>query len=158
IPAPDADVRKREAAVVAAELARIEQRLDGFEPLAQPGRDAPTRPMVNPGRNVERFAPIPARMVRMTILSTSNGIEPCIDELEVYTDAAGDSKSRSETGFSVARNVALAAVGGVASASSEYPNSEIHKIAHLNDGRYGNGRSWMSRVPGRGVVTVTWPE
>ena len=38
------------------------------------------------------------------------------------------------------------------------PNSTIHKIAHLNDGQLGNGRSWISRVPGQGSVTITWPE
>ena len=59
----------------------------------------PHRPMVNPRRNVERFAPIAARMVRMTILATSNQTEPCIDELEVFT--AGESP----------RNVALASAG-----------------------------------------------
>ena len=55
-------------------------------------------------------------------------------------------------------NVALASAGGRASASSEYPGSEIHKIAHLNDGRLGNGRSWISRVPGKGSITIAWPE
>ena len=47
--------RQREAAAIDAELAPIEQRLDDHEPLAQPDRDTPTRPMVNPRRNVERF-------------------------------------------------------------------------------------------------------
>jgi hypothetical protein len=58
----------------------------------------------------------------------------------------------------VPRNVALASAGGIASASSEYPDSPIHKVVHLNDGRHGNGRSWISRSPGRGVVTIAWPE
>ena len=56
------------------------------------------------------------------------------------------------------RNVALASAGGTASASSEYPDNPSHKIAHLNDGRHGNGRSWISRSPGKGVVTIAWPE
>jgi mono/diheme cytochrome c family protein len=145
IPAPDALGRRAEAAEVAAELARVESRLDEFEPLARPDLDAPARPMPNPRRNVERFAPVAARMIRMTILATSNPSEPCIDELEVFT--AGESP----------RNVALASAGGKASASSEYPDSPIHKIAHLNDGQVGNGRSWISRVPGKGVVTIEWP-
>ena len=86
----------------------------------------------------------------MTILATSNGIEPCIDELEVYTTA--------EEGGSPPRNVALDSAGGKASASSEYPNSPIHKIVHLNDGKHGNGRSWISRSAGGGVVTIAWPK
>ena len=81
----------------------------------------------------------------MTILATSNQTEPCIDELEVFT--AGDSP----------RNVALASAGGKASASSEYPDSPIHKIAHLNDGQTGNSQSWISRVPGKGTLTIEWP-
>ena len=47
-------------------------------------------------------------------------------------------------------NVGCSTAGGKASASSEYPDAAIHKIAHLNDGRVGNGRSWISRVAGEG--------
>jgi mono/diheme cytochrome c family protein len=158
IPAPDSEARRIEAAAIADELARIDQHLDGSEPLAHPNNDTPTRPMVNPRRNVERFAPIRTRMVRITILATSNGTEPCIDELEVYTVATGDTKARTEPGSPGPRNVALASAGGKASASSEYPGSPIHKIVHLNDGRHGNSRSWISRSAGRGVVTIVWPE
>jgi hypothetical protein len=161
IAAPDAEGRGREAAALAAELARIERRLDAFEPMAQPGRDELVRPMVNPRRNVERFAAVPARMVRLTILATADGTEPCIDELEVYTEPNHDRQGAaldSSAAASAPRNVALASAGGRASASSEYPGNPIHKIVHLNDGRYGNGRSWISRVPGRGVVTIAWPE
>ena len=42
--APDSEDRRREAAAIAAELARIEQRLDAHEPLARPDRDTPVRP------------------------------------------------------------------------------------------------------------------
>src|SRR5262249_25223559 len=87
--------------------------------------------------------------IRFTILATNNAIEPCIDELEVYT--AGDGRAAP-------RNVALATAGGIASASSEYPDAAIHKIVHLNDGRHGNGRSWISRSAGGGVATIAGPE
>ena len=150
IPAPDSEGRRIEAAAIAAELARIDRRLDDSEPIAHPGSDVPARAAVNPRRNVERFAPVRARMVRITILATSDGIEPCIDELEIYT--------ASEGGASSPRNVALASAGGTASASSEYPGNPSHKVAHLNDGRHGNGRSWISRSAARGVVTIAWPE
>jgi mono/diheme cytochrome c family protein len=141
---PDLEERQRGAARTRAELARIEQRLDIHEPLARADRDLPVRPMVNPRRNVERFAPVKARMVRLTILATSDRSEPCLDEVEVYTADVV--------------NVGLASAGGRASASSEYPGADIHKIAHLNDGRLGNGRSWISRVPGKGSITITWRE
>jgi mono/diheme cytochrome c family protein len=176
VEAPDAESRRREAQVISAELAAIEWQLDETEPLANLAADSPTRPMVGPRRNVERFAPMRARMIRFTILATNNATEPCIDELEVYGSPSRDRQgavvlpghSRSLTvaaqesaravTSSVPRNVALASAGGETSASSEYPDSPIHKIVHLNDGRHGNGRSWISRSPGRGVVTIAWPE
>ncbi len=116
--APDVLERQREARAVLAELATIDQQLDEHEPFAQPGRDKPGRAMVNARRNVERFAPVRARMVRLTILATNDRTEPCIDEIEVYTAATEADKTRAKP-----TNVALATAGGVASASSEYPNS-----------------------------------
>ncbi len=150
IAAPDADARLRQAGIVRAELTAIEAGLDATEPLAHPGQDRPARPMVNFRRNVERFAPVKARMVRLTILATSNQIEPCLDEVEVYSAPGNGTHSP--------RNVALATAGGRASASSEYPNAAIHKIAHLNDGRTGNSQSWISNSSGKGSVTLVWPE
>ncbi|MGO9469208.1 MAG: PSD1 and planctomycete cytochrome C domain-containing protein [Isosphaeraceae bacterium] len=173
---PDAENRLRESAAISAELARIEASLDRFEPLARPGCDQPARPMVNPRRNVERFAPIKSRMIRMTILATNDRTEPCIDEIEVYAASSQDqppapapnlaptndkgqmTKDKGDQSSPPPRNVALAGAGGKASASSEYPGSDIHKIAHLNDGRLGNGRSWISRVPGKGQLTIVWSE
>jgi mono/diheme cytochrome c family protein len=150
--APDAENRLHESAAISAELARIEAALDRFEPLALPGRDQPARAMVNPRRNVERFIPTRSRMIRMTILATNDRTEPCIDEIEVFTTGPRDQSSPPP------RNVALAGAGGIASASSELPGSDIHKIAHLNDGRLGNGRSWISRVSGKGQITIAWNE
>jgi hypothetical protein len=154
IPAPDAARRKTEREAVVRELSLLERRLDDFEPLATPSRDTPARAMVDPRRNVERFEPVRARMVRLTIQATADGLEPCVDELEVYTHPAPDREGRD----AVPRNVALAAAGATARASSEYPNNPIHKIAHLNDGAYGNSRSWISRKPGSGQITIVWPE
>ena len=107
--------------------------------------------MVNARRNVERFAPVTARMVRLTILATADRTEPCIDEIEVYTAATPDADS-------ISRNVALAAAGGEASASSEYPDAAIHKIAHLNDGRSATAGAGSRSVPGKGSVTIAWRE
>jgi mono/diheme cytochrome c family protein len=150
VAATDSEDRRRAAAAVQTELAKIEQRLDDYEPLADSSRTAPARPMVNPRRNVERFAPIRARMVRMTIRATSDRTEPCLDEVEVYSAAAPAAAPP--------RNIALATGGARASASSEYENAAIHKIAHLNDGLIGNSHSWISRVPATGSITIAWPE
>jgi mono/diheme cytochrome c family protein len=145
VPVAGSPERMARAERVRAELAKVVRRLDAREPRAHPERDQPGRPQVNPRRNVERIASVQARAVRITVLATSDKLEPCIDELEVWTDGA------------VSENVALASAGGIASASSEYPNAAIHKVVHLNDARYGNGRSWISQSPGRGWAQVEWP-
>ncbi len=146
IPAPDSELRRRERAEAQAELARIDRELDATEPLAQPALGAPGRPAVSSRRNVERIDPVQARFVRFTVQATNSGTEPCLDELEAWT--AGPEPV----------NVALQANGGVPSASSVYPNSDIHRLEHVNDGRPGNGRSWISSAPGKGWVQVEFSQ
>ncbi|MFO0815394.1 MAG: DUF1549 domain-containing protein [Gemmatales bacterium] len=87
----------------------------------------------------ESFPKQQARFIRITIHATTGNDEPCIDELEV---------------FSSGKNVALAANGGKATASSEFPNTDIHKIAHLNDGLVGNSHSWISNEKGQGWAQI----
>ena len=108
------------------ELAALDRDLDAAQPLTQPGGPAGRRPPVSPLRNVERFAPVRAKFVRFVVLATNN-LEPCLDELEVF--------SAEKT----PRNVALAAVGTRATSSGDYPGAAIHKLEHINDGKYGNG-------------------
>jgi mono/diheme cytochrome c family protein len=150
VTAPDQEARRRSAAAVRIELARVEERLDEYEPPARLGQINAHRAKVNARRNVERFAPLAVRMIRMTVSKTNDGTEPCLDEVEVYPPAA--------SGAAPPLNVALASAGGSASASSEFPNAAIHKIAHLNDGLTGNSHSWISRTPGSGTITITWPQ
>ena len=113
------------------------------------GPDAPvpvSRPGVQVRRNVERFPVVEARFVRFTSTSTNDGIEPCIDELEIY--AADDPEN----------NVALARTGAKATASSVFPNAAIHQIHHVNDGKYGNSWSWISKEPGKGWIQIELPK
>jgi hypothetical protein len=98
--------------------------------------------MVRMGRNIERFAPVEIQRVRFTIRATMDSNEAGLDELEVWT--AGDEP----------RNVALSAAGAKASASSEYPRSSLYKIAHLNDGRYGDEWSWVAQDRGESWVEI----
>ena len=129
-----------------AKLAQADQRIRELEGklvpfLPQPPtppREGERRPPVNFARNEDPFAPVEAKFVRFTILATTGG-EPCLDELEVW---AGD------------RNVALATHGTRATASGSLAGHEIHKLEHLNDGRVGNGRSWISSEAGRGWVQL----
>ncbi|NIP96513.1 MAG: hypothetical protein GWO24_25010, partial [Akkermansiaceae bacterium] len=93
---------------------------------AHPGLRSP----VNARRNVEQFAPVEAKFVRFTSLATidKNRHEPCLDELEIF---------RAEDGANVAP-------GGRPTSSGNYSNDGQHQLKHINDGAYGNGRSWIS--------------
>jgi Protein of unknown function (DUF1553)/Protein of unknown function (DUF1549)/Planctomycete cytochrome C len=154
---PDYEQRLREEPLVRHELAALERQLAEFEPLAQigaagsaatePSQIASHRVPVHPRANVDRFAPVVAKYVRFTVLAT-NQAEPCLDELEVYSAEPSP------------RNVALASTGARASASGVYANgaSPLHKLAHINDGQYGNSHSWISSENGAGWVTVELPE
>jgi len=93
-------------------------------PLALSGWFEPDRP------NELVFPPTRARHVRLVLLDAP-GAEPCIDELEVYAPEGGE-------------NLALATRGARASASSCLAGYAIHRIEHLNDGRYGNSQSWIA--------------
>ena len=130
-----ADLRKR--------IEDIDRRMDEAEPLAAAeGGMKSRRPSVNTRRNVERLTPVTARFVRMTIAATSGGTQPCIDEIEVYSpDFSGGNLARDSR-------------GAKATASSELPNYPIHKTAHLNEGLFGNGHSWIADEPGRGWAQI----
>jgi hypothetical protein len=137
---PEDPARAREVASLRRSLAELDAKLDNLQPLAHPNRP-PTRPPVNPLRNVERFEPVQAKFVRFSV-SATNQFEPCLDELEVY--AAGDAT----------RNVAARAK---ATSSGDYAGNPIHRLEHVNDGRYGNGRSWICDKP-VGWVALELPE
>lgn len=133
------------------QLVRLDDALRPFEMLCRVSEDSnrpvahPLRVPVRPQRNIERFAPVAAKWIRFTILRTTD-LEPCIDELEVF---AADAPTK---------NVALAEFGTRPTASGVYPNSEIHRLEHINDGRYGNGRSWISNEFGQGWVQLEFAE
>ena len=129
---PDYEARMAEADRLRARLSELDERSAEHEPHAP----------VNARLNVEQFAPITAKKVRFTIRNTTS-LEPCIDELEIWTP---DS-----------RNVALARSGSVARASSVYPNSDIHRLEHINDGKYGNSWSWISAETTKGWVEIEFP-
>ncbi|MBA4148431.1 MAG: DUF1553 domain-containing protein [Verrucomicrobia bacterium] len=137
--------RMKSAQTLRQSVTRIEGQLTQFEPIADPTGTVPFRPAVHPRQNVDRFEPVEAKFVRFTISDTS-GHEPCIDELEIYSE--GDKP----------RNVALASVGARATASSVYPNSNRHKLKHINDGLYGNNQSWIPSEVGKGWVQIELTE
>ncbi len=125
---------KADLQVVRDQLAAIETEISRLDPQAKR----------NGALFVERFAPTKARFVRMTIHAT-NSAEPCLDELEIFTAGAKPE------------NVALASRGTKAKASGSLSGFAIHKLEHVNDGRYGNSFSWISHEPGRGWVELELP-
>jgi hypothetical protein len=110
-----------------------------FEESTAESRQPHLRSPVARGENVERFSPVEAKYLRFTVRATTD-VEPCLDELEVFT--------------SDARNVAR---GAKPSSSGDYQGNPSHKLEHLNDGQYGNDRSWISNERGRGWVQLEFP-
>lgn len=124
---------------VEANISRLRELLAQF--ILEPKGDSNLRPAVTAKLNVETFEPVMAKYVRFTIEAT-NASQPCIDELEV---------------FSGKKNIALASLGVTPTSSSNLPGYEIHKLAHINDGQFGNGRSWISNEAG-GWVQLEFPK
>ncbi len=106
---------------------------------ATAGRAA--RPAVNARLNDESFAPVDATALRF-VIDASSSSEPGLDELEVFDEDG--------------RNVALASAGATPSASGTLPGFAIHKLEHLNDGQFGNNRSWISDAA-TGWVQIDFP-
>lgn len=126
------------------EINRIDEQIlllrDRLKPyLKNPQRH---RPAVNAKRNVETFEPIKTTALRFVIEGTNSG-EPCLDELEVYSQGT---------------NIALQSLGTVATASSSLPNYKIHRLEHINDGRPGNNFSWISNENGKGWIQLNFPQ
>ena len=102
-----------------------------FQPVAEGARGAgmfALRPLVDPKRNVETFPAREARLVRFTIEESSRS-QPCLDELEIFSNGT---------------NVALASLGARATSSGDFVHA-LHRLAHINDGKYGNAKSWIAK-------------
>lgn len=134
---PEALAARERLKQVRAELAELDKKLSRFVPIARSGVK---RPMVDARENRDRFLPVKAKRVRFTIRDTNN-LEPCIDELEVFTTAG--------------ENVALNAAATV---SGEKVSADRHEQRFVNDGSYGNSRSWMSNEVGKGWVMVEFAQ
>ncbi len=139
---PEALARQQAVEAHQKRVTEIDQALSQLEPLANPKGDdksLPRRLPLNAKRNIDRIVPVPAKQLRFTIHATNN-LEPCIDELEVFT-ADGT-------------NVALASTGTMVTSSGDNIAPDRHELRFLNDGNYGNSRSWMSNETGKGWVIL----
>jgi hypothetical protein len=129
------------------QLRDIQRRLRKYEPIARPESIPAILP--NSAENIVEFEPKTARYVKFEIWDsnlhpTLGLIEPCIDELEVWTNGKDP------------RNVALSTCGAKV-LSSGSRESAIHKLQHIHDGITGNSSSWMSDQHGRGWVLIELP-
>ena len=130
--------RQRAIASLEREITSATGRL--AELRAQAGSPA-LRPQVSPQENVDPFPAVKAKFLRFTVLATVGNQQPCLDELEVFaTDGTNVARTATPT------------------ASSTLPGHEIHKLEHVNDGQYGNPRSWISNENGTGWVQLAFKE
>ena len=137
---PEAEAKKREADAMQQRVAQIDTQLVRFVPLAMSDGE---RPPVNARVNTDRFAPVQAKRVRFTIRETNN-LEPCIDELEVFATSGA--------------NIALASAGAMVASSGDTILADRHELRQINDGQYGNSRSWMSNEVGKGWVVLEFAQ
>lgn len=133
---PEAEALRRQAEILKPRLGQIEQELAMLEPKAKSGAE---RLQVNARQNNDRIGPVKVNKVRFTINGTNN-LEPCIDELEVFN--------------SQGENIALASAGTKVRSSGDTTVADRHELRFVNDGQYGNSRSWMSNEQGRGWVEL----
>ncbi len=138
---PDRADRTKQVAQVQADIATATRQREDLDPLADPAATTALRSPVNARVNIDRFKPVRAKFVRFVVFATTTA-EPCLDELEVFSTGP------------IPKNVALATAGAKVRSAGDYPPSDKHKLEHLIDGRYGNGRSWVAAQIGRGRVTV----
>ncbi len=144
----ESEVSRREERSWRARMSEIDRELSRFVPLARPGSFA--TPLPNARENVVEFEPIVAKFIRFTIHDTLahptlGVIEPCVDEFEIIS--AGDRP----------RNVALATNKAKVKASGSHV-SDHHRLEFVNDGAYGNERSWMSGSNAQGWLEFELPE
>jgi hypothetical protein len=134
---------KLQQKAVDGELLALKLKSEIVQKQREAKEELSLRPPVNASKNTDEFSPTDAKVVRFTI-HASSGSQPCIDELEIF-DTKGE-------------NVALASKGAVPTASGTLPGYAIHKLKHINDGKYGNPRSWISNTTGGGWIQIELKE
>lgn len=126
---------KREIQQKKAEKVRLKESLSRFIP-----KSGALRKPVSLTYNEEKFPAIKAKIVRFNI-DRSNSSQPCIDELEI---------------FSGKDNVASASTGAIATSSGDFIHP-FHKLEHINDGLYGNSKSWIA-AESTGWIQIQFPK
>ena len=128
---------------ITADVIILQESLDSAAKLDQPHlRAAPSTIL-----NIEKFKPVKAKYVRMTFHETMDNFkhEPCIDELEVFSTLTNSV------------NLARTQYGTKVTSSGAWNNSK-HKLHHINDGQYGNDRSFISNQKTKGWVQLEFKQ
>ena len=128
---------------ITADVIILQESLDSATKLDQPHlRAAPSTIL-----NIEKFKPVKAKYVRMTFHETMDNFkhEPCIDELEVFSTLTNSV------------NLARTQYGTKVTSSGAWNNSK-HKLHHINDGQYGNDRSFISNQKTKGWVQLEFKQ
>ena len=128
---------------ITADVIILQESLDSTAKPNQPHlRVAPSTIL-----NIEKFKPVKAKYVRMTFHETMDNFkhEPCIDELEVFSALTNSV------------NLARTQYGTKATSSGAWNNSQ-HKLHHINDGQYGNDRSFISSQKTNGWVQLEFKQ
>ncbi len=100
-----------------------------LEELPSPSTKLHIRTPVSHTANTDLFTPTTAKHLRF-VIEDSYSNNACIDELEIFGPNG--------------QNIALKAK---TTSSGDFGPSAIHKLAHINDGKYGNSRSWIVKEP-----------
>ncbi|MDG1854348.1 MAG: DUF1553 domain-containing protein [Verrucomicrobiales bacterium] len=146
MPKNNNETAKKALAQLEKKVQSMSKELDSLKLISSKAKaegtvNATKREMVNARGNTEIFDEIETKHVRFTVRRT-NSSQPCIDELRVF-NAEG-------------QNVALAKNGARAESSGNLKGYEIHKLEHINDGKDGNPRSWISDTAGTGWVKIAF--
>ncbi|HAD20534.1 MAG TPA: hypothetical protein DCF87_00310, partial [Opitutae bacterium] len=118
--------------------------------LERADKSVPVRrfePKVKSTLNEDWFHPVTTISVRFTIGQTNNGIEPCIDELGIWS-------SEGERANLATRKALVKSV----TSSGNFRGSPKHKLAHINDSKFGNDHSWISNTKNTGWIEFTFKQ
>ena len=135
------------------ELEAIDARLEALKgegkPRVDEQRDEIARrylPAADPKLTEERFTPVRARFIRMTILQAYRNVSPGLDELEVWTDGPSPRNVALDTNGTKATAEATRTAGG---------DTSVYSVDHINDGKFD--KLWISADRGKGRVTLGLP-
>jgi mono/diheme cytochrome c family protein len=139
---------KAEIAALSEQMNRLSEQLNQFRPNARKAQGqaansspgASLRRAVNAQHNIDKFKSRETKFVRFTIEAAQGG-SACIDEIEI---------------FSGTQNVALARLGAKVTSSGDFVHP-LHKLEQINDGEFGNGKSWIA-ARNTGWVQIELPE